>query len=455
MTNGAVVLGVPLDNVSMEETLLRIGEFIREGSFHQIATANVDYLVTAVGNPEFKEILCRCDLVVADGMAVVLASRLLGSPLQERVAGADLVPRLAGLSSEHGYGIFLLGASPQVSEVAARHLEERGARIVGRLSPPVRPLEEFDHEAILAEIEKANPDILLVAFGSPKQEIWIHQHRDRLKVPVCIGIGGSLDFLAGAVPRAPAWMQHGGLEWAYRLGAEPRRLARRYLKDAMWMARYFSVQLALSIASRRKGNALQIDLASIGSVNILSATGMMTGSRLAQFERAAFSVAERGGALIVELKGVSHLGADGIHSLTGLLRVASGCGCQLWLAGMPAGFARTLRASCCDGLFHAVPTVLDAVRQASRGRLQLSLELGEGWAVCKIGGEIARGTRGILERICRHMLEANELFELDASGVPEFDASGLADSARPTCRLVLAERPVAEIAGLAVRRQGA
>src|SRR5579862_8135391 len=269
MTNGLAILGVPVDNVSMEETVGKIEEFIRDGSFHQIATANVDYLVNAVNNPLYKEILCRCDLVVADGMPVVFASRLLGSPLTERVAGADLVPRLGHLSAQKRYGIFLLGAAPEVCRVAAARLEEMGAQIVGRLSPPACPLDEFDNDEILAEIERANPDILLVAFGSPKQEMWIHQNRDRLKVPVCIGIGGSLDMLVGAVSRAPLWMQQASLEWVYRLCVEPRRLARRYLKDALGMVRYFSVQLAISAATRRSGSALQIGIESIGSVSIL------------------------------------------------------------------------------------------------------------------------------------------------------------------------------------------
>jgi N-acetylglucosaminyldiphosphoundecaprenol N-acetyl-beta-D-mannosaminyltransferase len=440
MTNGLTILGVPIDNVSMEETLWKIEEFIRDGSFHQIATANVDYLVNAVNNPEYREILCRCDLVVADGMPVVLASRLLGSPLAERVAGADLVPRLARLSCDKNYGVFLLGASPEVSEVAALRLEELGARIVGRRSPPPLPLAEFDNNDILAEIERANPDILLVAFGSPKQEMWIHRNRERLKVPVCIGIGGSLDMLVGAVSRAPIWMQRASLEWVYRLCVEPRRLARRYLKDALGMARYFTVQLALSVTTRRSGSALQIGIESIGSVSILSPSGMMTGPRVAQLEHAAFSAADRGGALVVDLAGVSYLGADGVRTLAGLLRAAAKRGCQLWLAGVTPALARTLRASCCEGLFRAVPSVLDAVRQASEGRLQLNLELGEGWAVCRIGGEIPRGALGTLEGICRQVLQTNEFFEFDGSGVPEFDASGLVGPARSTCRLVLGDR---------------
>ena len=441
MTNGAVILGVPIDNVSMEETLQKIEEFIRDGSFHQIATANVDYLVNAANNREYKEILCRCDLVVADGMPVVLASRLLGSPLAERVTGADLVPRLAHLSRQKQYGIFLLGATPEVCHLASSRLEEMGARIVGRLSPPVCSPNEFDNDYMLAEIERANPDILLVAFGSPKQELWIHQHRDRLKVPVCIGVGGSLNFIAGAVARAPGWMQRTGFEWAYRVLVEPRRLVPRYLKDAVGMVRYFSVQLALSWATRRNGHALKIGVESIGSVSILRVSGMMAGPQLAQLERAVAAVADRGEALVIELTGVSYLGADGVRALVGLLRTANDCGCQLWLAGVPAALARTLRASCCEGLFRAVPTVFDAVRQASHGRLRLSLELCDGSAVCRIGGDIPPGAREMLEGVFRQILASRQF---------EFESSGVIEPARSTCRFALNNRALRVAAKTAV-----
>jgi N-acetylglucosaminyldiphosphoundecaprenol N-acetyl-beta-D-mannosaminyltransferase len=449
VTGGLAILGVPIDNVSMQETLQRIEEFISEGSFHQIATANVDYLVNAIKDPDYRHTLCMCDLVVADGMPIVWASRLLGSPLRERVTGADLVPNLARLSGIRNFGIFLLGASPEVSKVAASRLEELGGQIVGRLAPPVLPLEEFDNEAILAEIENADPDILLVAFGSPKQEKWIHQNASRLQVPVCIGIGGSLDFVAGAVSRAPRWMQRASLEWIYRMGAEPRRLARRYFKDALWMARYLTVQLAMNMPSRQAGRALQVAIQKIGSVGILSLSGMMTGSKLAQLETAALSLAAWGGPLIVELAGVSYLGADGLRTLAGLLREASSSGCQLWLAGVPRAVARTLRVSCCDGLFRTAPSVLDAVREASRGRLQLNLELGEGWAVCRIGGEIPQTVRSTLEGICRQVLDSNEIFEFDASGVPEFDPSDLLRPSLSNCRLVFAETSRSSVAGVA------
>ena len=151
MTNGLTILGVPIDNVSMRQTLETIDEFVRLRSFHQVATANVDFLVNAIDNPTYREVLSRCDLVIPDGMPIVLASRLLGSPLSERVAGSDLVPLLA----ERKYKIFLLGAKPEVSAIAADKLEALGARVVGRLSPPLLPLEKFDNDGHLKRNRKS------------------------------------------------------------------------------------------------------------------------------------------------------------------------------------------------------------------------------------------------------------------------------------------------------------
>jgi len=451
MILGVTLLGVPIDDVSMEETLERIDSFIAEGSFHQIATANIDYLVQATKDPEHRHTLCMCDLVVADGMPIVWISRLFGAPLKERVTGADLVPRLARLSSEKKYGIFLLGAQAKVSEGAALRLKSiyPGVRIVGRLSPPVLPIDEFDDDAIIREIEQANPHILLVAFGSPKQEKWINRNRHRLRVPVCIGVGGSLDFLAGAVPRAPRWMQQSGLEWLYRIWAEPRRLAGRYVIDAVWMMRYLTVQLAVSVAARRNGGALQIAVESLGSVNIIRVSGLMTGSRLVRLEQSAAVVTERGGALVLDLTAVSYLGADGLRMLAGLSRAAKNRSGEIWLSGLTPALIRTLRSAHLDGLFCSAPSALDAVRQVSGGRLQLNLELGEGWAVCRIGGRIPEGAHFTLDEICRRVLETNEHFEFDASGVPEFNPSGLLRPTLSRCRVVFVDSSRTTAAGAA------
>jgi N-acetylglucosaminyldiphosphoundecaprenol N-acetyl-beta-D-mannosaminyltransferase len=256
MRSAVSVLGVPFNNVSASEALYGIEEMIALGGRHQVATANVDFLANAVEDPSVRRILDDCSLVLADGMPVVWASKLLGTPLRERVTGVDLVPMIADASAKRGYRLYFLGATESVMQRAIAKLkaEHPGVHISGYTCPAVAPLEEMDHEAILRDIEDAAPDILLVALGHPKQERWIHMHRNRLRVPVAIGIGGTLDLLAGELRRAPRWMQRCSLEWLYRTMQEPFRLAPRYLRDGLMLARHlpaeiFAARIAMSAST--------------------------------------------------------------------------------------------------------------------------------------------------------------------------------------------------------------
>jgi N-acetylglucosaminyldiphosphoundecaprenol N-acetyl-beta-D-mannosaminyltransferase len=434
----------------MHEALQCIEAMIEEGGVHQVATANVDYLVHATKDAEYRRVLCVCDLVVADGMPIVWASHLFGVPLRERVTGADLVPHLVRLSGLKGYRIFLLGATPEVAEAAERQMRimSPDVRVVGRLSPPIRPLNEFDNEPILAAIEAASPDILLVAFGSPKQEKWISRHRDRLKVPVCIGIGGTLDFLAGTVRRAPLWMQRSGLEWAFRMGANPQRLAPRYFRDAVWMARYLCGQLIARRAVRNRQDTLKIAVDRVGNVSVISVTGAMAGSGLVSLEKALSSAVLSRRPIVLDLAGTSFLGADGLWILALLLRRASQSNCEVWLASLSRSLDRQLRAAHFQGLFLSAASSLEAIRGISRGSLQLNVELGNGWAVCRIAGELPLGARQTLEEICLCLRQSCDHFELDASGVAEFNSSGLIDAIQSSETVPYAE-PAARAVGAA------
>jgi N-acetylglucosaminyldiphosphoundecaprenol N-acetyl-beta-D-mannosaminyltransferase len=451
MRNGFGLSGVPVDDVLMDEALQRIEEMIQKGGTHQVATANVDFLVHATKDPEYRRILCMCDLVVADGMPIVWASRLFGIPLRERVAGADMVPQLVRLAGLKGYTIFLLGATPEVAEAAERQMRilSPNVRVVGRLSPPVKPLDQFDNDSILAEIDSVKPDILLVAFGSPKQEKWISRNRHRLNVPVCIGIGGTLDFMAGTVKRAPMWMQKSGMEWLFRMCVDPQRLIPRYFNDAVWMVRYLAVQLAVHRASRQRQETLSVTLDSIGSVNIVSVAGAMAGSGLATLGKMLSSSVLSSRAIVLDLAATTHMGADGLWTLAGLLRHASQTGCEVWLAGLSQSLNRELRAAHFEGLFRSTASSLDAVRQISRGRLQISVELGENWAKCRIAGDLPPGARQTLEEICSSIRQTNEHFELDASGMAEFEPGNLLNSIRQPGKLVFVEAPRKQVAGAA------
>jgi exopolysaccharide biosynthesis WecB/TagA/CpsF family protein len=231
------IAGVPIDAVDMPTALARIGSAIGGPRTFQVSTINLDFLVRAQREETVRNIFLRSDLNLADGAPVVLLGRLLGARIPGRVAGADLIPALVGEAARTGARIFLLGGEDGVALAAAARLRQlySGLVIAGTYEPPRAAVEDMNNTEILWRISEASPDVLLVAFGHPKQERWIDVHREQLGVSVAIGVGCVLDLIAGRRRRAPRWMQATGLEWAYRLTQEPRRLWGRYLTDAAWL----------------------------------------------------------------------------------------------------------------------------------------------------------------------------------------------------------------------------
>jgi len=199
-----------------------------------VVTPNVDHAVLFQSNPELQVAYSEASLVLADGAPLVLASRMFGRHLPERVAGSDLVPQIFG-SVGSPLRVFLLGAEPGIGERAAACIEQQwpGVQVVGTYSPPVG-FEAIDgeNERIFAAVEAADADLLVIGFGAPRQEIWAYRHRKSLEAKVAICAGATIDFLAGHRRRSPVWMRRLGLEWLHRVCAEPRRLARRYARDA-------------------------------------------------------------------------------------------------------------------------------------------------------------------------------------------------------------------------------
>jgi N-acetylglucosaminyldiphosphoundecaprenol N-acetyl-beta-D-mannosaminyltransferase len=178
----------------------------------------------------------NASLVLADGAPIVLASRLVGRPLPERVAGSDLVPQLLEAAVGKKLRAFLLGAAPGVADKAAARIAERWphVEIAGTYSPPLGfENDDAENKRILSTIAAARVDLLIVGFGAPKQELWLHQHQQQLQAKVAICAGATIDFLAGHRQRSPLWMRRAGLEWLYRVSKEPHRLASRYVKDAL------------------------------------------------------------------------------------------------------------------------------------------------------------------------------------------------------------------------------
>lgn len=225
-----------IDNLTMTEALDRVEQMARGDRPSYVVTPNVDHLIRLEKDEAFREIYDRADLVLADGQPLIWISKLYGTPIKEKISGSDLFPKLCERAAQTGLRMYFLGAAEGVAALAAQKLAARypGLRVTGTYSPPYgfeKDEEEIRH--IIRMIHQAGADILIVGLGAPKQEKFIAAHLSELNVPVSLGLGASLDFEAGNLRRAPAWMSRCGLEWFYRLIKEPRRLFKRYLVDDM------------------------------------------------------------------------------------------------------------------------------------------------------------------------------------------------------------------------------
>lgn len=233
MPDAITMMGCRIDNLSMEETLARIGEFIRSGQPHQHVVVNVDKLVKASRDAELRRIINECALVNVDGMPVVWASRLLGKPLKERVAGVDLFEALMRRSGEAGWRVFLLGAREEVVAAVADTYRRRYPALAVAGYRNGYWQGEAEEAAVAEQVRASHADLLFVAISSPKKEQFLGRWQASMRVPFAMGVGGTFDVAIGRVKRAPPWMQRAGLEWFYRFLQEPRRMFRRYFIEDM------------------------------------------------------------------------------------------------------------------------------------------------------------------------------------------------------------------------------
>jgi N-acetylglucosaminyldiphosphoundecaprenol N-acetyl-beta-D-mannosaminyltransferase len=223
-----------IDRTDFEQTVARIVQLARSGAPAMVVTPNSDHIVALECDAALRAAYNEADVVVADGMPLVWASKLLREPLKERVTGADLMPRLCRSAADHGLKVFILGGKSGVPEEAARRLQAAypGLMVAGAYSPPFGfERDEAENEAIVRMVANSGADLVFVGLGSPKQELWMHRHLQRFEKGVFLGIGAAVDFCAGQVKRAPPWMQTAGLEWIYRWSQDPSRLTKRYLRD--------------------------------------------------------------------------------------------------------------------------------------------------------------------------------------------------------------------------------
>jgi N-acetylglucosaminyldiphosphoundecaprenol N-acetyl-beta-D-mannosaminyltransferase len=251
-TEQPVILGVALDNCTMDSAIDRIVAPSEGSRTRQVSFVNADCLNKAVEDGSYREVLATSDLRLGDGIGLRIGGRMLKREIRENVNGTDLFPRLCKRMEADGLRLFLLGGRPGVSDGVSAWIRARhpGLDVVGSRHGYFRAEEEA---GLVEQIRQSQADVLLVAFGAPRQEVWIRKHKDRLGVRSALGVGGLLDFYSGRIPRAPQWLRELGLEWAYRLYQEPGRMWRRYLVG--------NVVFLWRVARERRRERLKLKLA--------------------------------------------------------------------------------------------------------------------------------------------------------------------------------------------------
>ena len=235
-------MNTQIDNYTMEEAIDAIDRLICQDKNGYVVTPNIDHIVKLESDQLLQKVYADADIILTDGKPMIWMSRLYGTPIKEKVSGSDLFPNLCRLAAGKGYRVFLLGAAEGVAAKAAINLQNKfpGLIIAGTYSPPFGfEKDEKELQNILRIVTEAKPHILIVGLGCPKQEKFIYNYRNKLNVPVSLGLGASIDFEAGILKRAPKWMADHGFEWLYRIVQDPGRMAKRYFVDDMKIIRLF------------------------------------------------------------------------------------------------------------------------------------------------------------------------------------------------------------------------
>ncbi len=246
------LFGVPIDRINCQQAIEKLDWFVREKQPNYVVTPDTLAILRARKDRRYLNITQEADLVTPDGAGILWATATLDNPLIERITGIDLINQICQLAVRKKYRLYLLGAKKEIIKKTVNNLERKypHINIVGYHHGYVTETEDSDlqgnncEKELICEIQKKKPDFLLVGMGVPKQEIWISKHKDKLGVPVCIGIGGSFDVLSGKIPRAPLWMQNHGMEWIFRLIKEPKRFKRAIaLPYFMWLVFLGKIEL--------------------------------------------------------------------------------------------------------------------------------------------------------------------------------------------------------------------
>lgn len=252
------IFGLSFCDVTLDELVALVDEQIRSRRPGYIATPNVDHVCRVHRDSAFRAAYENARLVLCDGMPIIWASKWLGRPLRQKLSGSDLVHWLSAHAAKRGYTVYFFGAREGVADETARILQEKftGLKVAGTQSPPIGfHADPETNAAATRRVRESGADIVYVALGSPKQEIWMHENVENCGVPVMIGVGAAFDFVSRRVRRAPEWMQRMGLEWVWRLCQEPRRLWRRYLVEDLLFAKLLLAELWAHFALRRESSS--------------------------------------------------------------------------------------------------------------------------------------------------------------------------------------------------------
>ena len=441
------ILGVPFDNVTTDQTLETISGMIASRKPHYIATANVDFTALAMYDEELRHILLDAHLVVCDGMPLVWASRWLGNALPERVAGSDLVPKLLAVAEEKNWSVFFLGGKKEVAEKAVHKVRERHPklRIAGMMSPPFKPLHEMDHATICADIHTTNPDLLFVSFGCPKQEKWIAMNYQHAGAPVTIGVGATIDFLAGHMQRAPHWMQKTGLEWLYRLLQEPRRLFKRYATDFVVFGLTIVKQWWLTRGGRRTTKTtappsihtqIKTPELQLSSVAELFCPERLDAAEVRVIEQAwmqGLEGPEEG--VIIDCGGAQFIDSTGLGLLMRMQKRCRQSGKHLVLAAVSPAVLKLLQMTRLNSIFNqaasreeALNKILNASTPASPSNIKavpLQLDWSGAVTTSSVDG-LWRGALGVIQNAA----DARNPVVIDLKGVLLMDSGGLGLMAR-------------------------
>ncbi|MEI6891415.1 MAG: WecB/TagA/CpsF family glycosyltransferase [Pontiella sp.] len=434
-----VLYGVPFHNVTFEEALDWIVARVRSGRPAHIVTANLDFVTQAWNDPELQRLLLDADLVLADGFPMVKLSPLFGPPLKGRVTGSDLTPLLVARAAQEGLSVYGLGSAAGVAQKALDLLKERhpDLKIAGTFSPPFADLLEMDHRAVLHRLEDATPDLLFVAFGAPKQDKFIRMHVRGWKVPIAMGVGASLDFIAGEQTRAPKWVQKGCGEWIWRLGGHPRRLFSRYFSNLRFLCSASFQMVRIHHLRDRLATFQPLEQADVQALEKKGVT--VAGFHPLENEAMASEFVHR----MVDRTPGQNLLLD-VHTVPGLNSLELGAllevnkGCHQWgkrlILYAPRPKVLRLLQTCRLSEYFDVATQLDEVMRIVKNRsehLEGSTAFDQGRLTLELPIELTAETRPSFEQDVSEVHRALQrkgvlkTIEVDASQLDFIDSAGL------------------------------